>query len=331
MDAIEFRLLNEFQRNFPLVSEPFVQVARKLGATEGWVRERLAAYQADGTVSRVGAVFAPGVFGASTLAALEVPSDRLEAVAELVSARPEVNHNYEREHRVNLWFVAAAQSAARLCAVLDSIEQEARCGALLRLPLVEEFRLDLGFDLRDAEGEAQLRCSRHDCEPQTTSDLERSVLAGLQEGLQLVPRPYFALARTAGLIESQVLALLRRWTAQGAIRRLGVIVRHRELGYRANAMVVWQVPESVVRPLGLRLAQAEGVTLCYRRTPVPGRWPYNLYCMIHARCRDQALAKLAHICAHTGLDAFPHEVLFSAQRFKQRGARYLAATQAVHA
>ncbi|HEY9900441.1 MAG TPA: hypothetical protein V6D00_14795 [Pantanalinema sp.] len=147
MTELERRLLNDFQRGFPLTPRPYAELARCLEVSEVEVIEALARLQAEGAISRVGPVFAPNRVGASTLAALSVPPERLEDVAALVSAYPEVNHNYEREHSHNLWFVVTAESRDRLAAVLAEIE--ARTGlAVLDLPLEEQFHIDLGFDLR---------------------------------------------------------------------------------------------------------------------------------------------------------------------------------------
>jgi DNA-binding Lrp family transcriptional regulator len=320
---LDFRLLNEFQRNWPLVPQPYAVVGEKLGVEESWVLDRLTAFQREGVVSRVGAVFAPGTIGASTLAALEVPAERLNEVADIVSAFPEVNHNYEREHRINLWFVVTSQSEDRLAQVLGGIESRAQCGALLALRLEEEFRIDLGFDLRGEAAAGDLAAPKPAPAPQALTVSARRLVAALQEGLQVVPRPFGALGDTADLGETQVLEQLRRWTETGVIRRLGVIVRHRELGYRANAMVVWDVPDGLVRPMGIHLAQQAGVTLCYRRTRARPRWPYNLYCMIHGRSREAVLQRIESIGARTGLQSFGREVLFSRTRFKQTGARYV--------
>jgi siroheme decarboxylase len=324
VNSVEFRLLNEFQRAWPLVPEPFQVVAERLGIEVSWVLERLAAFQREGVISRVGAVFAPGTIGASTLAALQVPAERLRAVADIVSGFPEVNHNYEREHRINLWFVVAAQSEARLAQVLADIEAEAQCGAMLALPLVEEFRIDLGFDLRGEAAPAALVSSQPAHAPRALTAQERRLLIALQDGLPLAPRPFAVLGEAAGIGEAEVLEQIRQWIAAGVIRRLGVIVRHRELGYRANAMVVWDVPDDRVRALGIELARQDGVTLCYRRTRARPSWPYNLYCMIHGRSREAVVERLDRMDATIGLPAFPREVLFSRTRFKQTGARHLS-------
>ncbi len=151
---------------------------------------------------------------------------------------------------------------------------------------------------------------------------DRALVRAVQGGLPLVPRPYAAVAAAAGMSEAEVIARLRRLAAEGVIRRLGVVVRHRELGYTANAMVVWDVPDDRVAGLGRCLARYPFVTLCYRRPRRPPAWPYNLFCMIHGRSREGVLAQVEQLVRECGLDALPRAVLFSRRRFKQRGAWY---------
>jgi DNA-binding Lrp family transcriptional regulator len=147
LTATQQRLLDEFQRDLPLVPRPFAVIAERLGADETTVLELLERLQADGVVSRVGAVVEPHRAGWSTLAAMAVPGWALPQIADFVSGLPEVNHNYEREHRLNLWFVVTAPTAERVRQVLAMIEY--RTGVpVLDLPLVEAFRLDLGFRLQ---------------------------------------------------------------------------------------------------------------------------------------------------------------------------------------
>jgi DNA-binding Lrp family transcriptional regulator len=140
-------LLNEFQQGMPLTSTPYADIARQLGVYETTVLETLQRLQTEGVISRIGAVFRPNRIGASTLAAIAVPVDELEDVAAMVNQFAEVNHNYEREHRLNLWFVVVADDEDRLETVLAEIEE--RCGyPVLDLPLLNEYFIDLGFDLK---------------------------------------------------------------------------------------------------------------------------------------------------------------------------------------
>lgn len=144
--SLRQRLLNDFQRDFPLTPNAYADLAERLGVTEAEVLASLRELTEDRTISRVGAIIPPNVVGASLLGAMSVPAERLVEVAEWVSALPEVNHNYAREHRLNLWFVVTARDADRLERVLLRIE--ARTGlSVLRLPLLEEFHIDLGFPL----------------------------------------------------------------------------------------------------------------------------------------------------------------------------------------
>jgi DNA-binding Lrp family transcriptional regulator len=314
----EFPLLNEFQRDFPLVSRPFGEVAARCGLSEAQALGAYRAALADGLLSRIGVVFAPHAVGASTLAAMAVPPSKIDATAKIVSAQPEVNHNYEREHRVNLWFVATAPSQEALEAALGRIARESGI-EVLALPLVEEYHIDLGFDLA---GRPAPRAPRR---PTATAPLDaagRRLLAAVEDGFPLEPEPYAALARAAGMSESEVIATLANWLAAGIARRVGVVLRHRELGYTANAMAVWDVPDSEVSAAGMRLARRPEVTLCYRRARRAPVWPYNLYCMIHGRSRREVSAQLAALNDEERLARTAHAVLFSRRAFKQRGARY---------
>lgn len=319
-DAFEFRLLNDFQRDFPLCPAPFAELAARLGVAEKVVLNGLEKLRREGKISRVGAVFAPKRIGASTLAAMAVPPDKLDVVAAAVNRFPEVNHNYEREHRYNLWFVVTAGSEARLQAVLGAIEQVAGC-PLLPLPLLEEFHIDLGFSL--LAGQEKPRAVAYSVQPVAPiGEPERRLISVLQEGLPLFIRPFQVIAERIGASESDVLARIGRWLEEGAIKRFGVVVRHHELGFRANAMVVHDIADEYVSELGRALAEEPAVTLCYRRPRRLPDWPYNLFCMIHGRERGEVEALIADIRQRHGLLDCPHEVLFSLTRYKQNGARY---------
>ena len=154
------------------------------------------------------------------------------------------------------------------------------------------------------------------------SAIDRQLLAAIQDGLPLVSQPYAAVAARIGLDEADVLARLRRLLADGVIKRFGVIVRHHELGYRANAMVVWDLPDEAVTAAGERLAKLPFVTLCYRRPRRLPDWPYTLFCMIHGRDRAAVEALIEQATTTAELTDVPRAVLFSRRAFKQRGARY---------
>ncbi|OAN89824.1 protein nirL [Marinobacter sp. EhC06] len=146
----------------------------------------------------------------------------------------------------------------------------------------------------------------------------------LELGLPLTPRPYEALAEKTGLSEQEVIIAIRQWQAHGLIKRFGLVVRHRALGYTANAMVVWDVPEDQVQALGQALARTSYVTLCYQRPRRLPDWPYNLFCMIHGVDRQRVLRQLKALIEDHGLEQIPHAVLFSTKAYRQRGGRYVS-------
>ena len=146
LSPLHKRLLNDFQRDFPLSPRPYQDIADALGVSEDEVLSALTELSERNYISRIGPIIPPNQLGVSTLVAMAVPEQQLQAVADKISAYPEVNHNYEREHRLNLWFVAIAADAAHLLAVLDAIEQDTGYKTL-SLPLVDDFFIDLGFKL----------------------------------------------------------------------------------------------------------------------------------------------------------------------------------------
>jgi len=158
--------------------------------------------------------------------------------------------------------------------------------------------------------------------PLLTDARDVVLFLALQEGLPLVSRPYAALGARAGYSEAEVIARLRDWRDSGLIKRLGVIVRHRRLGYRANAMVVFDLPDEQVQQVAGIMCGLPFVTLCYRRPRHGDEWPYNLFCMIHGHDRGRVEAQIRQLIETCGILEAPTATLFSTRCFKQRGARY---------
>ncbi|MDO5620862.1 MAG: AsnC family transcriptional regulator [Paracoccus sp. (in: a-proteobacteria)] len=316
MDDLDLRLLNDFQRDLPLVPQPFAAIGAALGISEAEVLTRLQRLVAAGRISRVGATCRPNTAGASTLAALAIPPQRIEDVAAIVSEEPGVNHSYLREDHWNLWFVATAPDASTLAQSLARIGQ--RSGLrVLSLPLEQAYNIDLGFPLTGP---------RQSMPPDRPADLsvlrtgDRALMHALSSGLTLEPRPFAALGD-----ETTVLDRIRVLADARILTRVGVIVKHRRLGWTENAMVVWNPAPDHIAAAGRALAALPGVTLSYRRRPVPGVWDWPLFCMIHARSRPEALAVLDRARALPELDGVAHKILFSTRCFKQRGALIEAA------
>lgn len=151
LTQLEKQLLNDYQQGMPLVSEPYAEIAREINlkgyaVTEQEIINSLSSLQDRGMISRVGPVFQSRQVGGSTLAAMAVPAERMTEVADIVSSYSQVNHNYEREHQFNLWFVVTASSQNEVEQVLTEIQQKTTL-TVMNLPMEQDYHIDLGFPL----------------------------------------------------------------------------------------------------------------------------------------------------------------------------------------
>jgi DNA-binding Lrp family transcriptional regulator len=247
LSPLQKRLLDGWQRDLPLVPRPFAAIAAEIGAGEDAILEASAEMIARGVVSRLGLVVRPNTAGASTLAAVACPGSRIDEVAEIVSAEPGVNHNYEREHpELPVWFVATGATRDAVDATLERLRAATGCD-ILDLRLEREYRIDLGFAL-----DGPYRPHAHAPAKRPATEPEKHLLAALADDLPLTARPFAAIGADHGLTESDVLAMLAALVEAGIVKRIGYIVRHRPLGFEANAMVVFDVPEAQVDGLAER-------------------------------------------------------------------------------
>ena len=158
-------------------------------------------------------------------------------------------------------------------------------------------------------------------------DIDSQLIEIFQQGLPVVSRPYVLIGQQLDISEDEVISRLTLLKQQGLIKRLGVVVNHRRMGYQANAMVVFDVPNHLVDQIGGHISQFGFVNLCYQRPRHAEQWPYNLYCMIHGKSREKVLQQLDYLIESCGLVQFNREILFSRKCFKQRGAHYQVRTK----
>ncbi len=150
-----------------------------------------------------------------------------------------------------------------------------------------------------------------------------NILDVLSAGIPVVEYPYKELAKQFNLQESELLGFIQDAITDGKIKRMGMVLNHHKLGFVANAMVVWDVPDCVVDKVGNILGKQKCVTLCYQRPRQLPEWRYNLFTMIHGKKRQEVLAHLSQIIDNNALHEYPRDVLFSVRKFKQGGARYV--------
>jgi len=156
---------------------------------------------------------------------------------------------------------------------------------------------------------------------QSVDEIDRAIIVATQSGLPLVARPYHAIAESLQLDPEEVMARMRRLQAVGVIRRLGVVPNHYALGYRANGMSVWDVPDAQVDALGAAVGAFDFVSHCYCRPRRLPQWPYNLFAMVHGKSREEVEQQVAHIADYLGDRVRSHSILYSTRILKKTGLR----------
>jgi DNA-binding Lrp family transcriptional regulator len=328
LDEVDAALVDGFQSGVPVAERPFRAVGEALGVSEADALARVERLRERGVFRRFGAVLNPPVIGSSTLAALRVPEDRFDAVADVVNDYRQVNHNYRRDHAWNMWFVVTAGSRERRDAILDEVA--ARTGlSVLSLPMLTDYYIDLEFPVvnddrfaRESETETRVDATRiGEAATGDLSPLEADVLLAVQDGLPLSRTPYADVAREVGAPTEAVLAAVEDLLARGCIKRIGCVVNHVVTGFDANCMVVWDVPDDALDDRGRAVGALPYVTLCYHRPRRPDQgWRYNLFTMVHGR--EQAAVDRVIDDLATDHLPYPHERLYSTETLKQTGARY---------
>ncbi len=157
---------------------------------------------------------------------------------------------------------------------------------------------------------------------QLSSSQQEILKLAIQDGLPLTSQPYQTIAMALGVAEESVIATLQDWNDSGLIKRFGLVVNHRRVGYRANAMVVWDVPDETIEHIAGHFTRAEEVTLCYQRPRMLPKWRYNLFCMIHGMDRGTVLGQIASLVERHQLEHIPRDILFSYKQFKQCGGQF---------
>ncbi len=153
-------------------------------------------------------------------------------------------------------------------------------------------------------------------------ELEDRLIKAITRGIPLVSEPYKAIAKELNCSEQKVINAISSLLNQGDIKRFGVVVRHRKLGYKYNAMVVWNFGDEEVDKYGDIIAKYPFVTLCYQRPRKMPKWPYNLFSMIHGKNKDHVLKHVELIASECKISKADYDTLFSSECFKQRGANY---------
>lgn len=152
-------------------------------------------------------------------------------------------------------------------------------------------------------------------------EIDRRIVLATQSGLPLEPQPYHAVARQVGIPAEEVMARMRLMLETGVIRRIGVVPNHYALGFKANGMTVWDVPDDRVDELGAQVGALDFVSHCYHRPRHLPDWRYNFFAMVHGRDRGEVEKFVVKIAELIGSADRGHEILYSTRILKKTGLR----------
>lgn len=335
MDLTDRKLLNLIQSRFPLVERPYLALAGELGIGEGETISRLKELKRQNVVRQISAIFDTRRLGyKTTLVAMAYQPEELHAGALFINRHPGVSHNYAREGSYyNLWFTLAVPPEGDLESTVDWMAGETGALNYRVMPTLRFFKIGVNFDMVQQKGAAHNYNpddvnpdNRGDRQPPPdwnqalpVSEADKAVIRELQEDLPLIPRPFDAMAQRLEVAPAELFALAGEFQERKIMRRFSAVLHHRRSGFRANAMVVWQVPPERAEEVGLTMAQHPAVTHCYERPTFPD-WPYTHFSMIHATTPEECEEIARAISQATQIS--DNLLLYSTREYKKTRVRY---------
>ena len=316
-------LLNEIQWTFPLVTRPFDAIAKKFDTTPEIIKEKLNNLKEIGVLRQLSAIFDTRKLGyTSSLVAMEIEHDKLDHVASQINRHPGVSHNYERDHQFNLWFTLAVPPGADLNSELEKFNVLKGIKKVRKLPTLQLFKIGVKLDMVDdkkhevAPTEEKKEIKNIKFEP--TED-DKDFIRELQKDMEIIDEPFVKAANNLGITEDELFSKMKHYESLGVLRRFAAILRHRQVGFTANGMIVWKVPEDRITSVGETLGSFPQVSHCYER-PTYDDWPYNVFSMIHCKTHDEAYDVAKTI--QNQIDVNEYKILFSSREFKKTRVEY---------
>jgi DNA-binding Lrp family transcriptional regulator len=327
LDDTDKRLMNLLQSNFPLVAEPYAQLATEheldlddlMTRTDRLVRERI--------IREITPIFDTRALGFdSMLVAAKVDSEHPHRAAKIINSHPGVSHNYLRTHEFNLWFTIATppESELGLQRTLAVLQELTGAESIRQLPTLKLFKINMNLEMeKGTEALAAIAeaATPRELERQPYDDTDIAVIRALQGPMDVVDRPYDAAASAVGMSTEALLEHLGGMVDRKLLRRVAAILYHRRAGFSANGMGVWKVPDSEILETGTKMAAVRGISHCYER-PTYADWPYSVFTMAHGRSKEECDAILQSIADDHGLHGDDRAILYSSTEFKKIRLHY---------
>jgi len=314
------RLLELLQEDFPLTSRPFKYFGRKCSLSENEVLKKTRLFIQNDLIREISGIFELRKLGySSTLVAAEIDEEGLEKVTERINAHPGVGHNYLRNNRFNIWFTFAVPAEKSIEQELRTLLNSPHVKKYMELPTIRTYKINAQFKLTEKGNGGKVQRKLYNVNKDVIENIDKPLIRELQKYVQIVPEPFKVMSDNLNISEEELFCRIRTLKKSGVLRRIAGVLRHRKVGYSANAMVCWDVEPELIDETGALLSQYPEVTHCYRRITYDF-WKYSLYSMIHGKNKEECNNFIETV--KEKIDYNQCLVLYSSREFKKERVKY---------
>ncbi len=309
------RLLELIQQDLPLTCNPFLELGRTIGLDEPSTISSIKRLKEKEYIRDISAIFyASALNYKSTLVALSTDSPEKTAIA--INKHSGVSHNYLRENPYNIWFTITIPDEMDFKTVIDKILENEDYQKYRILPALKTYKIGVNFRFTDIPGERKVEQHHSSCSGQK---IDKNLIRILQEPFPLTERPWRCIAEKTGIDEKELMSKLKEMKQNSIIKRISGVLRHRNVGYKANGMACFIIKENKIDQVGQKVATFDAVSHCYRR-PTYKDWPYSLFAMTHGHNKEECDLMIKAISKELG--SYEYLALYSTKEYKKERVKY---------
>ncbi len=316
-------ILYRIQKNFPLTKRPFFKIAQELNISEEEVLKILQDEKKNNIIRQTSAILDTKKLGfTSSLVAFEVKEENINKAVEILNSHPGISHNYERNHRYNIWFTLAISPNSK-----TTLEKTVKCLANLCkaedyiiLPTLKLFKISVKLDTTNKQDKKE-KVINKEFKTMQLNQIHLNVIKEIQNDIEFISEPFKHIIKKLNLEYKEFFTILKQFEECGIMRRFASILNHRQAGFNANAMVVWDIEEKDASKIGKIAASFSNVSHCYLRPKYP-HWNYNLFTMIHGKTQKETNEVIKSI--EKEIKYKSNLPLYSSREFKKTRIKYFS-------
>jgi DNA-binding Lrp family transcriptional regulator len=316
------QILYRIQKNFPLTIRPFKEIAEELGTQEEEVLKIIQEEKNNKVIRQTSAIFDTKKLGyTSSLVAFEIEEQDIDKAVEILNSHPGISHNYERNHKYNIWFTLAIapNSISTLEETIDKLSKLTNAKDYIMLPTLKLFKISVKLDTTN-KAEKKEHVARTQFKDMTLNDYHYNIIKETQNDIEITEEPFKKIIDKLDISYDEFFSVLKEFQEAGVMRRFATILNHRHAGFSANAMVVWDIEEGEkAEEIGKIAASFSAVSHCYLRPKYP-TWNYNLFTMIHGKTKEETQEVIDNIAKEIEFNS--NLALYSSREFKKVRIKY---------